>query len=116
MNDYFKHKGQELKPQRPKVIYDHDRRVRVQWMIDYIDHLLKKNHIRMKNVLELYRSRLEENETLKFKHFCQLIPYLMRDTDHHPRHLIDEFTPIFWEFRNVPTEVSRPSTLEESLT
>ena len=44
-----------------------------------INKYIKKNHIRMKNVLTYYRSLIDHNKSLKKKHFHQILPYLERE-------------------------------------
>ena len=108
----YNHKGIKLKPHKPDVIYRPRKEELENYLVLYINKLLKKKHIRMKDVLERYKERIQSGELIKFKHFCHLIPYLERDTKKHPSILIRTFTPIFWEFRDIPVTDEEPVTLD----
>ena len=49
-----------------------------QLLIKFLNHLLTKNHILMKDVLRYYRDRLQKGDNLRDHHFKQLIPYLTK--------------------------------------
>lgn len=101
-------------PDPPDYIVVETRERQVKLLIDYLTFLLRKRHIRMKKVLMYYRKRLEEGKLLKFRHFQQLIPFIIRDSEYsNPDELVEDFVSILEEFKRVPIYIDRPVSLEE---
>ena len=74
-------------------------------LVSFLNNLLTKDHILMREVLKYYRDLLLKGRNLRDQHFEHLIPYLMK----YSTLTVDDC----WDFHRSITGQSVPSTNEQ---
>jgi hypothetical protein len=74
-------------------------------MIDYLDYLLKRDHIECRSTLAKYRLRLMIDEVLTPKQLGNIIKFLIRDSDLTGKELRQIFLPLVQKTTNTKTKI-----------